>query len=45
MTPLEAADEMRELSGLLNAALEYLKAQTREYAEAEDGYRWAKANA
>lgn len=45
MTPLEAADEMRRLSMLLDAALEYLKEQTREYAVAEDGYRMAHATA
>lgn len=45
MTPLEAADEMRRLSTLLDAALEYLKDQTKEYAVAEDGYRMAHATA
>ena len=45
MNPLEAADEMHRLSGLLDKALKVLREQAREYAEAEDAYRMAHARA
>lgn len=45
MTPLEAAEEMRRLSGLLDKGIDALRRESRHYAEAEDAYRMAHATA
>jgi hypothetical protein len=45
MTPAEAAEEMRRLSRLLDSGLQALRDQAKEYAEAEDAYRMARATA
>lgn len=43
MTPLEAAEEMRRLSDLLDRGLSALREQAHAYAAAENAYRKFKA--
>jgi hypothetical protein len=45
MTASELAEEMRRLSELLDQALAYLKATSRDWAVKEDTYRMTKAKA
>lgn len=45
LTPDELTTEMLRLSKLIDAALDYLKVVTQEYARAEDAYRVAHAEA
>lgn len=45
MTTAEMAAEIRRLIDLLDKSLELLNEEAREYAEAEDAYRMAKARA
>src|SRR5690606_41494538 len=45
MTPMDAAEEMRRLSGLLDKGIDALRKEAHHYAEAEDAYRMAHATA
>lgn len=45
MPAADYVDEVRRLSGLLDAALSFLREQVREAAEAEQAYRKAKGRA